>query len=151
MPEPLFAAGSKLLIYTDGGARGNPGPAAIGYVVGSKRYGERIGHTTNNVAEYRAVIAALQKAKQLLGKSKARQTELDVRMDSELVCKQMNGQYKILEPELQKLFVELWNLKPDFKSVLFTHVRREQNKDADAMVNQALDGEPTAETTSRML
>ena len=140
MPEPLFESGGKLLLFSDGGARGNPGPAAIGYVVGSKKYGERIGYATNNVAEYKAVIAALQKAKQLLGKTKAKQTELEVRMDSELVCKQMHGKYKILEPELQKLFIEVWNLKQEFKSVTFIHIPREQNKDADRMVNEALDG-----------
>lgn len=135
----------KLVIFTDGGARGNPGPAAIGYVVGGRKYGAAIGNTTNNVAEYKAVIAALQKAKQLLGKASAKKTELEVNMDSELVMKQMNGKYKILEPELQKLFIELWNLKQDFKEVQFKHVPREENKAADRMVNEALDGKLDSE------
>ncbi len=151
MKDKLFAD-SKLLIYTDGGARGNPGPAAIGYVVGSKKYGEAIGNTTNNVAEYKAVVAALKKAKQLLGKAELRKTDVEVRMDSELVCKQMNGQYKILEPELQKYFIEIWNLKQDFKSAVFTHIPREENKEADRMVNEALDGVvPASASPSRLL
>ena len=140
MAEKLFRDG-KLVIYTDGGSRGNPGPAAIGFVVGGRKYGEAIGHTTNNVAEYRAVVSALKKAKQLLGKTEAKKTDLDIRMDSKLICEQMNGRYKILEPELQKLFIELWNLRQDFKSATFMHIPREENRDADAMVNEALDGE----------
>lgn len=129
----------KLVIYTDGGSRGNPGHSAIGYVVGDKAYGEYIGHTTNNVAEYKAISAALRKAKLLLGKTKSKQTEVEVRMDSELACRQLSGIYRIENETLQPLFFEIWNLKFDFKSVSFVHVRREQNTKADAMVNQALD------------
>lgn len=143
--ETLFEDG-KLIIFTDGGARGNPGPAAIGVVVGSKHYGERIGETTNNVAEYKAVIFALKKAKQLLGKTKAKQTELEINTDSELLYKQIGGNYKILEPELQKLFIEVWNLKQDFKNVAWNKIPREENKEADKMVNQALDGKIKSET-----
>lgn len=140
-PSPnLFPQSSLLVISTDGGARGNPGPAAIGVVVGSKHYGERIGETTNNVAEYKAVIFAFKKAKQLLGKTKAKQTEVELRTDSELIYKQIRGEYKILEPELQKLFLEVWNLKQDFKKVHWVKIPREENKAADKMVNQALDG-----------
>lgn len=130
----------KIVMYADGGARGNPGPAAIGVVIGSRKYGERIGETTNNVAEYKALLFALQKAKQLLSKRQAKTTELEVRMDSELVVKQLNGKYKILEPELQGFFLQIWNLKQDFKHVEFIHIPREQNRDADQMVNLALDG-----------
>lgn len=143
--EKLFPEG-KLIIFADGGSRGNPGPAAIGFVVGSKKYGETIGHTTNNVAEYKAVVSALKKAKQLLGKSKSKQTELEVNVDSELLYKQMLGEYKILEPDLQTLFIQVWNLKQDFKSVSFKKIPREQNKEADKMVNEALDGKLKAET-----
>ena len=139
MTEKLFE-NSKLVISTDGGARGNPGPAAIGVVVGGKKYGERIGETTNNVAEYKALVFALKKAKQLLGKTKAKQTELEIRTDSELMYKQILGQYKILEPELQQFFIEVWNLKQDFKKVEFKKVPREENREADKLVNQALDG-----------
>jgi ribonuclease HI len=129
----------KLIIYTDGGSRGNPGPSAIGYVVGDKEYGECIGNTTNNVAEYKAISASLRKAKVLLGKTKAKQTDVEVRMDSELACRQLSGIYRIENLVLQPLFFEVWNLKFDFKSVKFVHVPREENKKADAMVNYALD------------
>ncbi len=130
---------TKFIINTDGGSRGNPGPSAIGVVVGGKEYGEYIGKTTNNVAEYKAVIFALKKAKALLGSKKAGETDVEVRADSELLVKQMNGEYKMKNEELQPLFIEVWNLKQDFKSVAFKHVPREENKDADRMVNQALD------------
>ncbi len=150
MDEKLFND-AKLLISTDGGARGNPGPAAIGFVVGGKHYGETIGNTTNNVAEYKAVIAALKKAKQLLGKTEAKKTDVELRLDSELIYKQVGGQYKILEPELQTLFIEVWNLLQDFKSVKFKKIPREENKEADRMVNQALDGSPTPPEDSQRL
>ncbi|MEK7590499.1 MAG: ribonuclease HI family protein, partial [Patescibacteria group bacterium] len=138
MQDNLFGD-KKLIIYTDGGARGNPGPAAIGVVVGGKKYGETIGEATNNVAEYKAVIFALKKAKALLGKSKAKETEVLVNLDSELVFKQLRGEYKVLDENMQPLFIEVWNLKQDFKKVEFKHIPREQNKEADKMVNKALD------------
>ncbi len=129
----------KIIINTDGGARGNPGPAAIGAVVDGREYGEYIGKTTNNIAEYSAVIFALKKAKALLGGKKAGEAEIEVRADSELLVKQMNGEYKIKEESLKSLFIDVWNLKLDFKSVTFKHVPREENKKADALVNRALD------------
>ena len=128
----------KLVIYIDGGARGNPGPAAIGVVAGQKSYQERIGSATNNVAEYKAAIFALKKAKQLLGKEKSK-NEVEVRTDSELLYKQLSGQYKIKNKELQPLFIEIWNLQQDFKKVKFVHIAREENRLADRLVNQALD------------
>ncbi len=130
---------SKIIIYTDGGARGNPGPAAIGVVVGDKEYGEAIGKTTNNIAEYSALIFALKKAKQLIGKEKAKEADIEVRSDSELMVSQLNGEYKVKDEDLKPLFIEVWNLKQDFGSVIFKHVRREENKRADALVNRALD------------
>ena len=139
MGSTLFPAG-KLIIYTDGGARGNPGPAAIGVVIGDRKYGEKIGDTTNNVAEYKAVVFALKKSKHLLGKKRAKETDLEINVDSELIYKQVNGQYKILEPELQEFFIQIWNLKQDFKSVEFRKIPREQNKAADRLVNKALGG-----------
>ena len=129
----------KLVIYTDGGARGNPGPAALGVVVGSKEYSEYLGVMTNNQAEYRALLFALKKAKALLGGKKAAEAEIEVRMDSELIVRQLNGEYKIKEPDLQPLFIEVWNLRLDFKKVEFVHVPLEQNKRADRLVNEALD------------
>ena len=130
---------SSFLIYTDGGSRGNPGPAAIGAVVGEKEYGESIGNTTNNVAEYKAVIFSLKKAKQLLGGTKAGNTEVELRTDSQLLVNQLNGEFKIKDKGLQPLFIDIWNLKQDFKKVKFIHVTRDKNKNADRMVNKALD------------
>jgi len=129
----------KYIIYTDGGSRGNPGPSAIGAVVGGKEYGKAIGHTTNNVAEYSAVVFALKKAKQLLTKKVAKETDVELRTDSELLVKQMNAEYKIKDTDLQPLFIEVWNLMQDFKSVAFIHITREKNKKADSLVNRALD------------
>lgn len=140
--EKLFD--TKIVVHTDGGSRGNPGPAAIGVVLGGKEYGEYIGHATNNQAEYQAMIFALKKLKQILGKKKARETEVEMKIDSELVVKQLNGKYKILEKELQPLFLDTWNLRLDFKSVSFEHVRREENKTADTIVNKILDQEARA-------
>ncbi|OGZ58004.1 MAG: hypothetical protein A3G60_04240 [Candidatus Ryanbacteria bacterium RIFCSPLOWO2_12_FULL_47_9c] len=136
---------SKLIIYTDGGSRGNPGPAALGIVIQDtsgkliKEYGEALGVRTNNEAEYEAVIFALKKVKALFGKEKTKTMALDVRMDSELVMKQLTGQYKVEEEKLFPLFIKIWNLKMDFGSITFMYVPREKNKDADRMVNEALD------------
>jgi len=130
-----------LLVYTDGGSRGNPGPAAIGVLIGDKSYSQAIGQATNNVAEYRAVIFALQKIKQLLGKEKLKKTEVIVHLDSELVYSQLCGKYKILEPELQPLFIAVWNLKLDFAKLSFKKISRQDNKAADRLVNLALDQE----------
>jgi ribonuclease HI len=137
--QQLFSTDSRLVIYTDGGSRGNPGPAALGVVVGGKEYGEYLGVMTNNQAEYQALVFALKKAKQLLGKKKAAGTEIEVRMDSELIVRQMNAVYKIEDEKLQPLFMKIWNLRLDFKKVEFRHIPREQNKAADRMVNRALD------------
>ncbi len=131
---------NKLIIYTDGGARGNPGPAAIGVVIEDreKGYCEPIGKATNNVAEYKAIIFALKKAKQLLGKEKSKKTDIEIRSDSELAISQLNGIYKIKNEDLKLLFIEIWNLKQDFKSVSFISIPREKNKAADSLVNEAL-------------
>lgn len=130
---------TKLEIYTDGGVRNNPGPAAIGVVIGDKEYAEYIGESTNNVAEYQAIIFALKKAKHLLGKSKLKNTEVIINADSELVINQLNGKFKILEKDLQPLFLEIWNLKFDFPHLKFNYVPREKNQRADYLVNQAID------------
>ena len=129
----------KLIIYTDGGARGNPGPAAIGAVIGEKQYGEAIGRATNNVAEYRAIIFALKKAKTLVGSDAAGETEIELRSDSELIVNQLSGRFKIKDADLQPLFIEVWNAKQDYGKVSFVHVPREENRKADALVNKALD------------
>src|SRR3989344_1079386 len=126
MSSSLFPTEKKLIIYTDGGSRGNPGPASLGVVVGDKEYGDYLGVMTNNQAEYLALVFALKKAKQLLGKAKAKQTEVEERMDSELIVRQMKAEYKIEDEKLQPYFMEIWNLRLDFKSVTFKHVPREQ-------------------------
>jgi ribonuclease HI len=135
----------KIIIYVDGGARGNPGPAAIGVLfcnekgIYFKKFSEYLGKATNNEAEYKAAIFALKKFKALFGKKLAKETEIEIRSDSELLVNQMNGKYKILEENLQPLFLELWNLRLDFKKVKFKLISRNKNKEADKLVNQTLD------------
>ena len=136
----------KFLIHTDGGARGNPGPAAIGVMieggsVGKKEYGEYLGEATNNEAEYKAVIFALKKLKHLIGSAESKTSAVEIFLDSELIEKQLKGEYKVKEKGIQNYFVEVWNLKSDFNSVSFRHVRREDNIAADRIVNQILDRE----------
>ncbi len=133
----------KIIIYADGGSRGNPGPAAIGVLFCNekgeiiKKYSEYLGENfTNNEAEYRAVIFALEKFKALFGKKLAKNTEIELRSDSELLVKQLQGLYKILEPELQHLFLKIWNLKLDFQKLKFKLINREKNKEADKLVNE---------------
>lgn len=135
----------KIILQTDGGSRGNPGPAAIGVVIKSpksgilKKYGQVIGNATNNEAEYRAVIFGLKKIKQIFGREKSAELGVEIRSDSELLVKQNLGEYKIIEKKLQPLFVEIWNLKQDFKEVDFKIISREENCEADKLVNEALD------------
>ena len=137
----------KIIIYTDGGSRGNPGPAAMGAVFCNekgeifKKYSEYLGEATNNESEYQAVILALKKFKQLFGKKLAKNTEIEIRSDSELLIRQLNGEYKILEPNIQSLFLAIWNLKIDFKKVKFKLISRKKNKEADRLVNEVLDGQ----------
>jgi len=140
---------NKVIIYCDGGARNNPGPAAVGVIVaglrglnadlrGKREYSEFIGQATNNEAEYRAVIFALKKVKQLIGKEKSKNSKIEIKSDSELLINQLNGQYKIKEKNLVPLFIEIWNLKQDFADTEFVQVPREKNKEADRLVNQEL-------------
>jgi len=136
----------KIIIYTDGGSRGNPGPSAIGVVIGAKQYFESIGVATNNEAEYQAVIFALKKTKALLGKKVVKTAEVEIKSDSELMIKQLNGEYKVLEPKIQNLFLKAWNLKIDFGKIKFTLIPREKNKQADKLVNQALDSQTRNQT-----
>ena len=131
-------AENKLIIYTDGGARGNPGPAAVGVIVGDRKFREYIGETTNNVAEYKAVIFALKKSLELLGK-KSRNTVLEINLDSELIANQLKGDYRVKHENLKPLFLESINLMKNFKKILFNLIPREKNKEADRLVNQELD------------
>lgn len=143
----------NIIIYTDGGSRGNPGKAAIGVVFCNemeqivKKFGEYIGdNLTNNEAEYQAVIFALKKFKSVFGKAIAETSDVEIRSDSELLVKQMNGEYKLSDEKIQKFFIEIWNLKIDFKSVRFKSIPREKNKEADKMVNEALDQQMGSKT-----
>ena len=134
----------KIIINIDGGSRGNQGPAALGVVFRLpggivKDYSQHLGQATNNEAEYQALIFALKKAKALLGRDKIKTAPIEVRSDSELLIRQLSGQYKIQEPRIQQLFLEAWNLKIDFKELCFTVVPREENRLADQKVNEALD------------
>ena len=137
----------KLIIYTDGGARGNQGPAAIGVVIANekgaaiKKYSQYLGEKTNNEAEYEAVIFALKKVKALFGKEKIKKMEIEIRSDSELITSQLNHQFKIEEENLQKLFMKIWNALIDFDEIKFMYVPREKNKEADRLVNECLGGE----------
>lgn len=135
----------KIIIYTDGGARGNPGPAGIGAIIKDeagkvlKEVSQYIGETTNNMAEYQALIAALTEAKTMFGE-KLREMAVDVRMDSELVVRQLSGIYKVKEPSLKEQFAKVATMRlEDVPNITFTHVYREENSHADQLVNAAID------------
>jgi len=135
--RPLAA--DRVVAYSDGASRGNPGPAAVGVRIlapdGTElfRGGHRIGRATNNVAEYRGVLAALEKARELGVE------ELEVRMDSELVVRQLEGRYRVKEPGLAALKGRVDDLVAEFRSVRFRHVPREDNRETDQLANEALD------------
>lgn len=130
---------THLKIYTDGGSRGNPGPAASGAVLYSEEgevvatASKYLGKDTNNQAEYTAIIIGLEKAKSLGAET------IELCMDSELAVKQLKGEYKVKNPEIAKRFLEVKNLIVQFDHVKIKHVRRELNKAADALVNKVLD------------
>ncbi len=129
----------KARLWTDGGARGNPGPAASAFVLEAEdgtvldARGEAIGVATNNVAEYSALVAGLERA------ARAGVIELEVLSDSELMVKQMRGEYRVKNRDLQALFLAASRAAREIGSVTYTHVRREHNELADRLVNEALD------------
>ncbi len=131
----------KVIIYSDGGSRGNPGPSATGIVIKNEQgevlanYGESLGTQTNNFAEYSAIISGLKKAKELGA------TEVECIVDSKLVCEQLNRNWKVKEPTIQKLFIQAWNVMQGFKKVSIKHTLRAGNKEADAEVNKVLDSQ----------
>lgn len=131
-------ASKFILIYTDGGSRGNPGPAASGYTVNGKSYGAYLGVATNNVAEYTAIKLALQQAVKDAGET-ASSTSVEVRMDSQLAQRQLIGRYKMKNAGLRPIFDEIKLLVRNFQIVKFVHVPREENVEADRAVNKALD------------
>ena len=135
----------KIVIYTDGGARGNPGPAAAGAVIFDTNgkvlaeVSDYLGETTNNVAEYEALVRVLRAAKKMFGE-KLRDMEIDIRMDSELIVRQMQGRYKVMSPEMKERFETIATMRlEDTPNMLFTHIPREKNKHADRLVNEAID------------
>ena len=129
----------RLIVHVDGGARGNPGPAAIAAVVSNPagelidHRGEAIGRATNNVAEYRALLLGIELAKQLGA------DELELVGDSELVVRQVKGEYRVKHADLQPLHRAVREALDGFDRWSIRHVRREQNADADALVNETLD------------
>ncbi len=131
-------------IFADGGARGNPGPAGAGAVIKNEQkevvlsVSHFLGEATNNVAEYTALVLALRALKNYVGEE-AHTTNVFVFMDSELVIKQMKGVYKIKHPNLKILASEVSSLASLFHSISYAHIRREQNAEADALANRAMD------------
>ncbi len=131
--------GRTFIIHTDGGSRNNPGPTAIGVVIEEQgktvdSFGRFMGERmTNNQAEYLAVEAALIRAKELGG------TTIEFYLDSTLVASQLKREFKVKDAELGKIFLRAWNLMQGFSKVTFTAIPREQNKEADRLVNKALD------------
>ena len=128
----------KLIIYADGGSRGNPGPSGIGVVIQDDKgktvneLNKYIGIATNNIAEYNAVIYGLQEA--LI----QRADKVELRLDSELVAKQLNGEYKVKSEEIKPLFLQALHLISGFKNIVIKHIKREENSEADKLVNKAI-------------
>lgn len=133
----------KATIYTDGGSRGNPGPAGAGWAI---EYGGKIkknakflGQQTNNWAEYEAVILALTDLKKFIPKNKRSEAEIEIKMDSELIASQLRHEYQIKEVGLQPQFIKLHNMRiAHFPNITFTHIPREQNNTADELANEAM-------------
>jgi ribonuclease HI len=130
----------RATLYTDGGARGNPGPAAIGFVLSGVGhapilYKEHIGTGTNNQAEYRALLAGITRAR------KEGVEDLMCYLDSELVVKQVRGEYRVKNEELKLLLADIKVLLSEFRSITFEHVPRSKNAAADKLVNEALDAQ----------
>lgn len=139
---------NNFTIYTDGGARGNPGPAATGAVVYDAK-GKELGHfstylgvATNNQAEYQALILGLGRLQKLIGdEHKLGDVSVNILMDSELIVRQLKGEYRVKNKELKPLFTKVEELSKKFGRVTFRHIPREQNAVADALVNKTLDRE----------
>ena len=134
---------AKLIIYTDGASRGNPGPASYGFTISDEtgkllhEEGEYIGKTTNNVAEYTAVIEALELVKEKY--SSHLPLEIELFADSKLLAEQLSGRYKIKHPNLKPLFDRIKLLEMELGAILYTHVPRGKNTEADRLANKALD------------
>lgn len=136
---------SKLLTYTDGGARGNPGPAACGAVIQNEKgeiiseLSKYIGEATNNQAEYSALILALEEVENIFQKENAEEKRVECYLDSELVVKQLKREYRIKNEGLKPLFQKVIKLISGFDSIKFNYIPREKNKLADKLANRELD------------
>jgi ribonuclease HI len=134
----------NIIIHTDGGSIGNPGPSAVGVVIeygGKKKtYAKDIGEGTNNEAEYEALIFALKKTKALVGGKNAKEAKVKCYADSQLMVSQLNHKFKLNDKKIIPLFVGVWNLMMEYRSVEFIHVPREENREADALVRSVADG-----------
>lgn len=135
----------KIVVYTDGGARGNPGPSGIGIHISDakgdvlKEVSRFLGVGTNNMAEYRAVVVALETLLKMF-KEETTSLGVELRLDSELVKKQLTGEYKVKDVNLKKEYEKIQALRvPHFPHITFVHVPRERNKDADRLANEAMD------------
>lgn len=131
----------RIVMYTDGGSRGNPGPSALGVFIEtlSIRYGEFLGEGTNNEAEYAAILSGMKRVREEIGEDRAKAAHLECRMDSELAMRQLTGRYRVKHPRMKHWFDLVRREAVGFSSVTFTHVFRADNKEADRMVNEALD------------
>ena len=123
---------NKLFLYTDGSSKGNPGPARVGIIIKKNgksilKVSRSIGMATNNQAEYEALILGLKKAKKL------KPRELICCLDSQLIVRQLNREYKIKDEVLAPLFIKVWNLSQEFEKIKFVHISREENRDADRL------------------
>lgn len=131
----------KYTLYTDGGARGNPGPAGAGAAIfdhNMRLVGEvskYLGEQTNNWAEYEAIVLGLEKLFEISGGN----VEVLVRLDSQLAQRQLTGEYRVKDPDLYKQYLRVQNLQRKFTNITFEHVRREDNTEADALANKAMD------------
>jgi ribonuclease HI len=138
----------KIIIYTDGGSRNNPGIAGAGAVIANgngeilKKASKALGIMTNNEAEYEAVLLGIETAKKLLGKEKLKHMTVEVRLDSELVARQLSDEYQIKEERLFPYFIKIHNIMvSEIPNLLFVHIPREKNKEADALANMAMDSQ----------
>jgi ribonuclease HI len=136
----------KIILFTDGGSRGNPGPAGAGVVISQgsgrilKKLSRSLGVMTNNEAEYQAALFGLSALKKIFGKGKIKNLDVEIKLDSDLVASQLRGEYRIKEERLFPLFIKIWNLRvANFPQLTFTHIPREQNKLADELANEAMD------------
>ncbi len=144
--DEIYDANKKIIIFTDGGSRGNPGPAGVGVVVTGpdgqiiKKANKFLGVATNNEAEYQAVILGLETLKKLVAKNERDNLTVEVRLDSQLVANQLSGTFQIKEERLFPLVIKIWNLRvADFPHLSFCYIPRELNQQADSLANQAMD------------